>query len=235
MPPGVRAKRMMTTVRKMAAGMAKRLPRHIQIEDLIGAGSLGLAEAFSRRGAMPGGEFESFAACRIRGAMLDELRQRDSMTRCSRQTAKRLERASRAVERKVGQAATQEEIAAELGVDLNTYQALVTKVDACRAPVTFSMLGESDDLVRDVADPNNSSPESLADRIRTSVLISTHLEALTERKRMVLVGIYVEGMTLKEVGVSLGVTEARICQIHSEALAALRLALAEHEELDEAC
>jgi RNA polymerase sigma factor for flagellar operon FliA len=224
----------MSTVRRIAAAIAKRVPRHVEMEDLVGAGSLGLAEAFSRRGAMPGHEFENFAACRIRGAMLDELRQRDSMSRCSRQTAKRLAKASRAVEQRVGRAATEEEIAAELGLDLSGYQALSTKVTANRAPVAFSTLGENDDLVRNVADPSDHSPETRADRIRLSMLISSHLEALSERKRTVLVGIYVEGMTLKEVGISLGLTESRICQIHSEALAALRAALSEQDVWEEA-
>jgi RNA polymerase sigma factor for flagellar operon FliA len=217
---------MMSTVRGIAAGIAKRLPRHVEMEDLVGAGSLGLAEAFSRRGAMTGHEFENFAACRIRGAMLDELRQRDSMTRGSRQTAKRLAKAARAVEQRIGRPATEEEIASELSLDLSAYHALCAKVTANRAPVAFSALGESDDVVRNVADPS--------DHIRLSILIARHLETLSERQRTVLVRLYVEGMTLKEVGISLGVTESRVCQIHSEALAALRAALSEQDVWEEA-
>ncbi len=219
LPPGARAAKMMTTVRKVASGLARRLPRHVDIEDLVGAGSLGLADAFSRRGTMPGSEFEAFAIYRIRGAMLDELRRLDAMPRRSRLSAKRVAVASRAVEQKLGRPAGDEEVAAELGLEMGAYQALRAKIDASRGPVPFSALGaEDDDATHDVADPKDEAPDTLAARSQIGRQITAKVNNLPERMRAVLVGIYVEGTTLKEIGRVLGVSESRVCQIHTEAL-----------------
>ena len=224
----------MTTVRRMAAKLSKRLPRSVDLEDLVGAGSLGLAEAFTRRGAMIGSEVESFDACRIRGAVLDELRRLDSMTRCSRRAAKRIAKACRAAEQKLGRPAFEGEIAAELGIDLRAYQALRAQVDASHAPVSFTVLGpDNDELTRDIADPSDETPDALVDRARLSALITSQVGALSERKRAVLMGVYVENRTLKEIGLSLGLTESRVCQIRAEALAALRLSFLHESGPDE--
>ena len=223
LPPRVRAARMMATVRKVASRLARRLPRHIDIEDLVGAGSLGLADAFSRRGTMPGWEFEAFAVYRIRGAMLDELRRLDAMPRRSRRSAKRLASACRTVEQKLGRPAVQEEVAAELGLEMDAYQALRAKIDASRAPVPFSALGsEDDDATQELADPKDEGPDTLAARAQIGAQISAKVGRLPERMRTVLMGIYIEGTTLKQIGRALGVSESRVCQIHTEALAALR-------------
>jgi RNA polymerase sigma factor for flagellar operon FliA len=215
---------MMNTVRKVASGLARRLPRHVDIEDLVGAGSLGLADAYSRRGTMPGAEFEAFAAYRIRGAMLDELRRLDAMPRRSRRSANRVAVAARAVEQKLGRPAAEEEVAAELGLEMAAYQALRAKIDASRGPVPFSALGGGDDdeITLDVADPRDEAPDTLAARAQIAQQIAAKVKGLPERMRTVLMGIYVEGTTLKQIGRTLGVSESRVCQIHTEALAALR-------------
>ncbi len=230
LPPRVRAARMMATVRKVATHLARRLPRHVDIEDLVGAGSLGLADAYSRRGTMPGSEFEAFAAYRIRGAMLDELRRLDAMPRRSRRSAKRLASACRAVEQKLGRPAIEEEVAAELGIEMSAYHALRTKIDASRAPVPFSALGsEDDDATQDVADPKEEGPDALAARAQIGSQIAAKVGALPDRMRQVLTGIYVEGATLKQIGRTLGVSESRVCQIHTEALGALRSMFGDQE------
>jgi RNA polymerase sigma factor for flagellar operon FliA len=212
---------MMGTVRAIAARLARRLPQHIDREDLIGAGSLGLADALSRRGTMPGPEFEAFAACRIRGAMLDELRRIDSMTRGARRASKRVSRARHAVEQRLGRTATEKEVAQELGVDLETYRSICVHIDANRAPVFFSAL-ENDDGSTDVCDVRNLSFDAPSVRAELSAIMWTEVNALPERLRAVLVGLYVEGKTMKEIGASLGVTESRVCQLHGEALNVLR-------------
>ena len=220
----------MLSVRKVASRLARRLPRHVDIEDLVGAGSLGLADAFARRGGMRGSEFEAFATFRIRGAMLDELRRLDAMPRRSRRSAKRLAIACRAVEQKLGRPAVEEEVAAELGLDVHAYQALRSKIDASRAPLPFSALASDDhDATQDVPDPRNEAPDALAARAQLGAQIARRVGALPERMRTVLNGIYVEGATLKQIGKTLGVSESRICQIHSEALALLRSTFHEDE------
>ena len=219
---------MMATVRKVASHLARRLPRHVDVEDLVGAGSLGLADAFSRRGEMPGSEFEAFAGYRIRGAMLDELRHLDAMPRSSRRSAKRLATACRVVEQKLGGPANEEEVAAELGLEMDAYQALRSKIDAGKAPLPFSTLGsEDDDTAHDVPDPKDEAPDTLASRAQIGAQIVAKVGALPARMQKVLVAIYVEGTTLKEIGKTLGVSESRVCQIHTEALNALRATFGE--------
>jgi RNA polymerase sigma factor for flagellar operon FliA len=178
---------------------------------------------------MPGSEFEAFAGYRIRGAMLDELRRLDAMPRRARRAAKHFASASRSVEQRQGRPALEEEIAAELGLTLDTYQALRAKVDASRAPLPFSALGGDDDAPMEVVDPKGEAPDALAARAQISERLASKIGALSERMRFVLVGIYVEGATLKEIGRSLGVTESRACQIHTEAIALLRSMLGAEE------
>jgi RNA polymerase sigma factor for flagellar operon FliA len=230
LPPGARAVRMMATVRKVASGLARRLPRRVDIEDLIGAGSLGLADAFSRRGSMPGPEFEAFASYRIRGAMLDELRRQDGLTRRSRRTARRIADASRAVEQKLGRPARHEEVAAELQLELDAFEALRTKVDANRNALPLSSFGGDDDASFEFPDSNDVTPDELAARMELGVQVAAQIAVLPERTRAILSAIYVEGTTLKEIGESFGVSESRVCQIHSEVIAELRAGLDAAEE-----
>jgi RNA polymerase sigma factor for flagellar operon FliA len=232
--PAVRAKRMVNTVRMLAARMARRLPQHVDRDELVSAGSLGLADAFTRRGDMSGQEFEAFAACRIRGAMLDELRRLDAMSRGSRRAAKLMAVARRTVEQRLGRSASEEEIAAELGVDLKSYRSTCALVASNHAPVYFSALGnEDDDGLRDVVDPSNEMPEAFSARSQMSAIIAEQIAALPERTRAVMMGLYVEGRTLKEIGVALGVTESRVCQIHKETLAELRSMCGAENGVDE--
>jgi len=227
LPPALRAKRMVGTVRAIAARLAKRLPKHVDRDDLVGAGSVGLADAISRRGGMPGVEFEAFAACRIRGAMLDELRRLDALSRSTRRSAKRLSRAKNAVEQKVGRAAFEHEVAAEVGMDVESYRSLRARIEANRAPVLFSALGgDCDDSPHDLVDPSAEAPEALTARAQMAAIVTERVSALPERMRAVIIGLYVDGSTLKEIGVALGVTESRVCQIHAEAIATLRTAFA---------
>jgi RNA polymerase sigma factor for flagellar operon FliA len=228
LPPPVRAAKMLKTVRMIAAKMARRLPRHIDLEDLVGAGALGLADAFSRRNGMPGSEFEAFASYRVRGAMLDELRRLDAMPRRSRARAKQVEQAHRTVERRSGTAARDEDVAKELGLALPAYQEMRAELEASRGPIHLAPAsGEEGDMIQEIADPKNEAPDEILSRSELGALIVEGINTLPERMRRVLVGLYVEGETLRDIGASLGVSESRACQIHSEALAILRANLAE--------
>jgi RNA polymerase sigma factor for flagellar operon FliA len=219
---------MMKTVRMVAAKMARRVPRHVDIEDLVGAGALGLADAFSRRNGMPGAEFEAFASYRVRGAMLDELRRLDAMPRRTRARAKQVEQAHRAVERRSGTAAKEEDVAKELGLELSAYHALRSDFEASRRPIHLAPVwGDESDIIQEIADPKSECPDEILLRSELGELIVEGIRTLPEKMRRVLVGLYVEGETLKAIGASLGVSESRACQIHSEALAILRSNLAE--------
>jgi RNA polymerase sigma factor for flagellar operon FliA len=214
---------MLKTVRMVAAKMARRVPRHVDIEDLVGAGALGLADAFSRRNGMPGSEFEAFASYRVRGAMLDELRRLDAMPRRTRARAKQVDQAHRAVERRSGTAAKEEDVAKELGLELSDYQDMQAAIESSRGPIQLTPLsGEDGDMIQEIADPKSDGPDEILSRSELGELIVEGINTLPERMRRVIVGLYVEGETLKQIGASLGVTESRACQIHTEALAILR-------------
>ena len=153
MPPAACAAKMFKVVRQVASRMARRLPRHVDVEDLVGAGALGLADAFSRRNGMPSSEFEAFASYRIRGAMLDELRRLDAMSRRTRARARRVAKAQRAVEQRSGGDACVEEVAKELGMEIADYQALQGRLATSRGPVPLrAPANDEDDWGSEVAD-----------------------------------------------------------------------------------
>lgn len=224
---------MFKVVRNVAAGMARRLPRHVNVEDLVGAGALGLADAISRRNGMPGTEFDAFASYRIRGAMLDELRRLDAMPRRSRTRAKQVAEARRTVEQRSGAEAKDEDVAMELGLDMTTYQEMRAKLEASRGPIHVAPgPDDTEDPIQDVADPKMDAPDVMAARAEVSALVVEGIKTLPARVRRVLVGLYVEGETLKEIGAALGVSESRVCQIHTAALAQLRALLADERPED---
>jgi RNA polymerase sigma factor for flagellar operon FliA len=231
MPPAARAAKMLKTVRQVAMRMARRLPRHIDVEDLVGAGALGLADAFSRRNGMPGSEFEAFASYRVRGAILDELRRLDAMPRRTRTRAKEVAQAHRAVEQRSGTAAQEEEVAKELGLDMPAYQAMRAKLEASRGPVALhSATNEDDDGVHEIEDARAEMPDVAVARTQIGEMVVEGINTLPERMRRVLVGLYVEGDTLKDIGTALGVSESRVCQIHTEALGILRAQLSDDQD-----
>jgi RNA polymerase sigma factor for flagellar operon FliA len=220
---------MLKTVRRLAAGFARSLPAHFDVDNLVGAGALGLAEAFSRRNGMPGPEFEAFALPRIRGAMLDELRRRDTMSRTARARTKKLDRAVRTVERRLGGPAGAEEVAAELGVRPSSYHALRASTAMQREPVSLNAIAPDDVGCRDVPD-SRCTPDEAFLQENSAVVAAARMETLPTRTRRILRAIHVEGMTLKQVGVELGVSESRISQIHTAAVASLRDSLVRTEQ-----
>ena len=220
---------MLKTVRRLAAVFARSRPAHFDVDNLVGAGALGLAEALSRRNGMPGPEFEAFALHRIRGAMLDELRRRDVMTRTARARSKKIGRAVRTVERRLGAPAGAEEVAAELGVRPSLYHALCAGT-AMREPVSLNAMAHGDDAgSREVAD-SRCTPDEAFLQENMAVVAAEQMEALPTRTRRILRAIHVDRMTLKQVGAELGVSESRISQIHTAAVAVLRDSLARDEQ-----
>jgi RNA polymerase sigma factor for flagellar operon FliA len=169
--------------------------------------------------------------------MLDELRRLDAMPRRARRSARKVAQALRVVEQKEGRPAAEEEVAAEMGLNLESYQALRTKLDASRIPMSLGGGGTSEDdeaPVREVADTKVEQPDELAARSQVQAQVVRGMESLSERMQTVLAGLYMEGKTLKQIGATLGVSESRVCQIHTEALKSLRTRLADADESSDA-
>jgi RNA polymerase sigma factor FliA len=218
-----------TLVRRLAHQMIAKLPANIEIDDLIQVGMIGLADALTRFDASQGVQFETFATQRIRGAMLDELRGGDWMSRGSRRQQRSIEAAVHKLEQKLGRAPAESEIAREMGISLPEYQELLGRVRGTQLVYLEDMNGDDGDqdyLDRHVADEDVNPLAMLQDRRMREALVDA-IKNLPEREQYVMSMYYEQDMNLKEIAAVLGVTESRICQLHSQSIARLRVKLRE--------
>ena len=219
-------------VRKLAHHMMAKLPASVQVDDLIQVGLIGLSEALSRYEVAQGVQFETFATQRIRGAMIDELRENDWMSRGSRKSQKDIEQAMRRLEHQLGRSPLESEIAAELGMPLADYQTLLGKVRGTQLVYLEDMAqrseGDEGFLERHETEDATGDPmEALRDqRLRRSLVDA--IKALPEREQFVMSMYYEQDMNLKEIAAVLGVTESRVCQLHSQSIARLRAKMRGH-------
>jgi RNA polymerase sigma factor for flagellar operon FliA len=218
-------------VRRLAHHMMAKLPPSVEVDDLIQVGLIGLADALTRYEAAQGVQFETFATPRIRGAMLDELRENDWMSRGSRKSQKDIEVAMRRVEHRLGRTPKESEIAAELGMSLVDYQSLLGKVRGTQLLYLEDMTrhGEDDDtyLDRHVADSDADPLNMLRDQKLRQALVAA-IKLLPEREQYIMSMYYEQDMNLKEIAAVLDVTESRICQLHSQSIARLRAKMRAH-------
>jgi len=216
-------------VRRVAAQMIAKLPANVDIDDLIQAGMIGLFDALSRFQAEQGAQFETFAMQRIRGAMLDELRGADWLPRSVRRNQRTIESAMRRLEQKLKRPPTEREIAAELGMSLDDYQAMLA--DARGGQLIYldelgggDREGEEGYLDRVPMPQEAGLAAVLHDDAFREALIAA-IDDLPEREKAVMGMYYEQEMNLKEIGAVLGVTESRVSQLHSQAVSRLRTRL----------
>ncbi len=216
-------------VRRLAHQMMAKLPANVEVDDLIQVGMIGLADALSRFDPAQGVQIETFATQRIRGAMLDELRGADWLSRGSRKQQRDIESAVHRLEQRLGRAPHESEIAAEMGLSLPDYQDMLGKVRGTQLIYLEDMSGDEGDqdyLDRHVAD-SGSDPLSLLQDDRMRHALVEAIKKLPEREQLVMSLYYEEDMNLKEIAAVLGVTESRVCQLHSQSIARLRVKLRE--------
>ncbi|KQY81922.1 MULTISPECIES: RNA polymerase sigma factor FliA [Roseateles] len=214
-------------VRRLAHQMIAKLPANVEVDDLIQVGLIGLTDALSRFDAEQGVQFETFATQRIRGAMLDELRGGDWMSRGTRRQQREIEVAVHKVEQRLGRAPKEEEIAKEMGLPLAEYQELLGKVRGTQLVYLEDMSGDDGDndyLDRHVADDNANPVAQLQDHRMREALVAA-IKNLPEREQFVMSMYYEHDMNLKEIAAVLKVTESRVCQLHSQSIARLRVKL----------
>ena len=218
-------------VRRLAHHMMAKLPANVQVDDLIQVGLIGLSEALTRYEVAQGVQFETFATQRIRGAMLDELRGNDWMSRGSRKSQKEIEQALRRLEHKLGRTPLESEIAADLGLSLVDYQTLLGKVRGTQLVYLEDMArGNEDDdsfLDRHVGDSEADPLNMLRDQRLKQALVAA-IKNLPEREQFIMSMYYEQDMNLKEIAAVLDVTESRICQLHSQSIARLRAKMRAH-------
>jgi RNA polymerase sigma factor FliA len=214
-------------VRRLAHQMIAKLPANVELDDLIQVGMIGLTDALSRFDAAQGVQFETFATQRIRGAMLDELRGNDWMSRGSRRQQREIETAVHRLEQKLGRAPAESEIAAEMGLALGDYQELLGKVRGTQLVYLEDMSGDEGDndyLDRHVGDETANPLAQLQDQRMREALVAA-IKSLPEREQYVMSMYYEHDMNLKEIAAVLKVTESRVCQLHSQCVARLRVKL----------
>ncbi|WP_420426234.1 RNA polymerase sigma factor FliA [Algiphilus sp.] len=212
-------------VRRIAWHLLARLPDSVEVDDLIQAGQIGLIEAARHFRPEMGARFTTFASTRIRGAMLDELRRGDWMPRSVHRNARSIAAAVRAVESRTGRAASESEVAAELGMSLSDYQAIAA--DAARGPLmSLDAIVDSDHHPDDIADIDGGDSLDAVSSSGFRRALAEAIDGLPERERQVMGLYYDESLNLREIGSVLGVTESRVCQIHAQAVARLRGRLA---------
>ena len=217
----------MPLVRRIAHHMIAKLPPNVELDDLIQVGLIGLTDALTRYEVTQGVQFETFASQRIRGAMLDELRGGDWMSRSGRKHQRDIEGAVHKLEQRLGRAPHESEIAAEMGLSLPDYQDLLNRVRGTQLVYLEDMSGDegdSDYLDRHVADTDADPLSRLNDRRMREALVEA-IKGLPEREQYVMSMYYEHDMNLKEIAAVLGVTESRVCQLHSQSIARLRAKL----------
>ncbi len=217
-------------VRRLAHQMIAKLPANVEIDDLIQVGMIGLTDALSRFDSEQGVQFETFATQRIRGAMLDELRGSDYLSRGTRKQQRSIESAVHRLEQRLGRAPQESEIAAEMGLGLVEYQELLGKVRGTQLVYLEDMSGDDGDndfLDRHVADEGLNPLAQLQDHRMRQALIDA-IKLLPEREQFVMSMYYEQDMNLKEIAAVLKVTESRVCQLHSQSIARLRVKLREY-------
>lgn len=210
-------------VRRQALSMQVRLPASVELDDLIQAGTVGLLEAVGRFDASQGASFATFASQRIRGAMLDELRSRDWLPRSVRRNARMVDEAVRRLEQQLGRTVEENEIATELGMELEEYRQLLSDTNSGNL-LPFEMLLE-EGAEPGVDDTSQNTPlQQFLDGEKRDQLVAG-IEALPEREKLLMALYYQEELNLKEIGAVLGVTESRVSQLHSQAVSRLRARL----------
>lgn len=215
-------------VKHVAGRLAVMLPPHVEFDDLVSYGMFGLVEAVERFDFERGVKFETYAAARIRGAIIDGLRSADWVPRSVRQKARELEKELIRLESRLGRAATDDEIAEALGMTVQEYDRLLAELSGVSL-VSLDEVWVADPeeesqlrLLETVSNESAASPEDTLEEKELERLLAEAIDRLPERERLVVALYYHEGLTLKEIGRVLGVTESRVCQIHTKAILRLR-------------
>lgn len=210
-------------VKRIAYHLMARLPSSVQVDDLIQNGMMGLLDAINRFEAGMGAQFETYAAQRVRGAMLDGLRENDWLPRSLRRDFRRIEVAISQLEQEYGRTPSESELAETLGMALAEYQKMLQDARGHQLISFEDMIddGNEDFLERHLSDDSNEPSRILEDESLRKSLVQG-IDLLPEREKLMMALYYEQDLNLREIGEVMGVTESRVCQLHSQAVARLR-------------
>jgi len=213
-------------VKRIAYHLMNRLPPNVQADDLIQAGMLGLLEASRNYDPTQGASFETYAGIRIRGSMLDEIRRSDWTPRSVHRKARMVADAMREIENHQGRDARDVEVAQLLGMSLEEYHQILQDSTGCRI-FSLDELNAVGEGLPDLGEKMSDGPLEGLQKDAFKQALSDAIAGLPERERLVIAMYYDDEMNLREIGHVLGVSESRVCQIHSQATLRLRSRLTE--------
>ncbi|NNE72936.1 MAG: RNA polymerase sigma factor WhiG [Acidimicrobiales bacterium] len=214
-------------VKFVAGRVAAGLPQNVEQADLVSYGIFGLIDAIDKFDVERGYKFETYAISRIKGAMLDELRSVDWVPRSVRAKARSVEKAYAKLEARHKRTPSDDEVAEELGMTIPQFQAMLSKISLVGLVALDEVLsmggdrGESLTLGDTIAD-SGAGPVGQYEVEEMRQLLAESINKMPDREKMVLTLYYYEGLTLAEIGSVLGVTESRVCQIHTKSVLQLR-------------
>jgi RNA polymerase sigma factor for flagellar operon FliA len=214
----------------LASRLSSKLPPSIDVDDLVGAGVLGLIDAADKFDPSRNVRFRTYAERRVRGAILDHLRSLDWAPRSLRRRAREIEAAYGTLEREHGRAVTETEVATYLDMELSELQDLAFEISTVQVSSLSATDSDDDfqnsrDLLEMVADASEASPFAECARSELRTRLAQAIDKLRYKERLVISFYYVEELTMKEIGSILGVNESRVSQLHTRAIQRLRTSL----------
>lgn len=215
-------------VKYIASRIAGRLPSHIELDDLINSGVIGLIDAIDKFDSSRKIKFKTYAEFRIKGAILDELRALDWVPRSTRQKASRIERAFADLEQKLGRVASDHEVVEHLGISFDEYNQMLVEARGISL-ISLDELHVSDgdenserNLLEFLTDPDYVDPAEMLNLDQVYRIVAETIDLLPEKERLVISLYYYDELTMKEIGEILEITESRVSQIHTKAILRLR-------------
>jgi len=217
-------------IKYVANRIAMRLPPHIEVDDLISVGVLGLMDAISKYDSSRGAKFKTYAEFRVRGAILDELRSMDWVPRSIRQKASNVDKVVQKLQAKLKRPPEDEEVAKEMDLSLDQFYDTLNET---RSIPVFSLedlgiakeTGEQQSLLDCLAGKADADPQTQIRLVELKEIIAKAIDTLPEKERLMVSLYYYEELTMKEIGAVLDITESRVSQIHSKAVYHLRTKL----------
>jgi RNA polymerase sigma factor for flagellar operon FliA len=211
-------------VKRIAYHLVSKMPPHVDVEDLIQSGMIGLMNAAQNFLPSKGANFETYAGIRIRGAMLDEARKANWTPRSTVRQSRQVSQAIREIENRVGRDARGSEVSDALGISLDEYHRILEDSISSRL-LSFDQIADDPERVSLLPESQDDGPEELFEEDRFRGALAAAIAGLPEREQMVLSLYYDDELNLREIGDVLGVSESRVCQIHGQAVYRVRARL----------
>jgi RNA polymerase sigma factor for flagellar operon FliA len=219
-------------VKRIAYHVISRMPPHVEVEDLIQAGMIGLMNAAQNYSPDKGANFETYAGIRIRGSMLDEARKANWTPRSTVRQSKQISLVVREIENRTGRDARGPEVAEALGMDLDEYYRVLESAVSTRL-LSFDQLSDDPERVQMLPESPGLTPDGSCEADAFREALAGAIGGLPEREQLVLSLYYDDEMNLREIGDVLGVSESRVCQIHGQAVVRIRARLGNWVDDDE--